>query len=330
MLKRHDDEEAGIRAKAAASAPVARASTDSFEERVNLTRGWTCLCIVSLCLYVTFSEPRCLAFWMADGYTYYADEATGLAGAAAGYLFLAYISIDTLVCVVWRHRFKRSMASLLVHHLAAIIALALILIPYPRRGYFVWGVSEVLTVVRLLPAPSPRFQARSHAFAFRRVLFVYLLSRGGFVYTESLDLWGAVVAATPIVGVMRAIGAEPALLLLPYTRTRSSLPPKSHTHRTLLSTLIPFVLPSSSSSLASSSPSPHALLLLPRFRGSFVPLPLLPIATGAVPARSRHSVVERARATRRPTHAPSLASHLTSSAGRRLQRYRHTVLQGAK
>ena len=153
------------------------------------------------------------------------------------------------------------MASLLVHHLAAIIALALILIPYPRRGYFVWGVSEVLTVVRLLPAPSPRFQARSHAFAFRRVLFVYLLSRGGFVYTESLDLWGAVVAATPIVGVMRAIGAEPALLLLPYTRTHSSSPPQllcvPHTQKLTFHTH-PF--------------RPPVLLLL------------LPIATGALPA----------------------------------------------
>lgn len=118
------------------------------------------------------------------------------AGFATSSAFLAYLVVDSAIGIACRHQFRRGMGAVLVHHVAVGIAVAAFLLPSPPRGFFLYVWGEALTACRLLP-PQPRWWARSVAFAFRRMLWVYVLCRDLTFVPHTAAMFGKLGAALP-------------------------------------------------------------------------------------------------------------------------------------
>ena len=168
----------------------------AFEQRVNTCRGYACVLITAAAFVIVLEQPKCLLFWEAGGYEF-AAERTGNVGLATSAFFLAYLLIDSLVGIFCRHHFRRSsMAALLLHHVAVGIGVAAFALPSPPRGYFLYVLGEALTAARLLP-PQPRWHARSAVFVFRRGLWLYLLGRDTWFFSETSQRFGFGAAIVP-------------------------------------------------------------------------------------------------------------------------------------
>ena len=167
----------------------------AFEHRVNEARGYSCLCITAASCWIVGSHPRCLLFWRPDAYALISAR-TGMLGLATSAFFLLYLAVDTLLGIVCRHNFRRSMNAVFVHHLVVGVALASFLLPSPPRGLFLYVLGEALTACRLLP-PGPRWHARSAVFAGRRCLWLYLLCRDVYLFDATAQRFGTAVATLP-------------------------------------------------------------------------------------------------------------------------------------
>ena len=167
----------------------------AFEHRVNEIRGWCCLIVTAGSLVVVVREPFSVAFWLDGGYELI-SESSGLLGFALAAFFLVYLLVDTLVGIFCRHKFRRSMGAVFLHHAIVGIAVAAFLLPAPPIGFFFYVLGEALTACRLLP-PETRFYARSGVFAFRRALWVYCGARDVWFYQTTAAKFGGLPALAP-------------------------------------------------------------------------------------------------------------------------------------
>jgi hypothetical protein len=177
-----------------------------FERRVNTCRGGCTAIVTLLSISIVLADVRCLAFWRPGAYEENARR-TGWLGFATAALFLVYLFVDTVVGVVWRAEFRRSMSAVYLHHAVVAVGVVAFLSPSPPRGFFpyVWG--EALTAVRLLP-PAPRHAARTAVFALRRVLWLYLLARDASFFPMTAARWGPAVATVPPLVAVLLLGLD--------------------------------------------------------------------------------------------------------------------------
>lgn len=167
-----------------------------FENTVNEFRGYACFVITVSSLYIVLEQPGCLLFWTAQGYQLNVAT-TGMIGLATSAFFLLYLVVDTLCGLLCRHKFRRSMAAVIVHHVVVAAAIGCFLLPSPPRGFFLYVWGEALTAVRLLP-PGPRWHARSLVFGARRCLWTYLFCRDLAFFGETSAHFGIAGATAPL------------------------------------------------------------------------------------------------------------------------------------
>lgn len=172
-----------------------RMPATAFEHRVNVTRGYATLVITLWSIAIVLEEPACLAFWLKHAYVLNAAP-TGWFGLGCSALFLAYLVIDTVIGILCRHRFRRSMGAVFLHHAFVGIAVAAFMLPSPPRGFFLYVWGEALTACRLLP-PATRWPARSFVFAFRRALWIYVFARDAFFFEATRRRFGLGCALLP-------------------------------------------------------------------------------------------------------------------------------------
>ena len=110
-----------------------RMPATAFEHHVNVTRGYATLVITLWSIAIVLEEPACLAFWLKHAYALNAAP-TGWFGLGCSALFLAYLVIDTAIGILCRHRFRRSMGAVFLHHGAVGIAVAAFMLPSPPRA----------------------------------------------------------------------------------------------------------------------------------------------------------------------------------------------------
>ena len=145
--------------------------------------------------------------------------------------FLLYLAVDMMVGVVCRHRFRRSMGAVYLHHVGCLVPTAYFILPSPPRGYFLYVWGEALTAVRVL-SPVARWHARGVVFACRRVtpslhlpacppereresrprpaasadrlvrvrrqvLWTYLLCRDLYLWEDTAEIFGGAAATMP-------------------------------------------------------------------------------------------------------------------------------------
>lgn len=177
-----------------------------FEERVNLMRGYATFVITLASFQIVLVEPHCLLFWTAQGYALNVAQ-TGVVGLCTAALFLLYLLVDTVVGICCRHRFRRSMNAVLLHHVVVGVGIAAFLIPAPPRGFFLYVWGELLTACRLLPA-GLRFRARHFVFAGRRVLWLFLLLRDVTFFRETRTRYGLIGASVPPLVAILLLGLD--------------------------------------------------------------------------------------------------------------------------
>ena len=178
----------------------------SFENSVNLARGHATLYITAASCYLVLSKPTCLLFWTEDGYALNVAK-TGVLGLATSAVFLIYLLIDTLVGIVCRHKFRRPMTAVIIHHLVVGIGVAAFLMPAPPRGFFLYVWGEALTACRLLPL-EPRYHARNLVFACRRLLWCYLLARDVCFFGATRERYGVIGASVPPLVAILLLGLD--------------------------------------------------------------------------------------------------------------------------
>ena len=166
-----------------------------FEHSVNAWRGWCCVVVTLGAVAIVLSEPASLTFWSENAYAKI-SEPTGRGGLALAAFFILYLVVDTLIGIVCRHQFRRSMGAVFLHHILVGLAVAAYLLPSPPRGLFFYVIGEALTACRVLP-PQLRWRARSGVFAFRRLLWLYLFARDIYFYGTTAAKYGVLPAIVP-------------------------------------------------------------------------------------------------------------------------------------
>ena len=167
----------------------------AFEARVNNVRGYACLLITVLSVGLGLNDLKIFFFWRDDAYAAN-TERTGVVGLATSLIFLAYLLVDSLVGILCRAKFRRSMNAVLLHHVVVGIGVLAFLLPSPPRGFFLYVWGEALTACRLLP-PGPRWHARTAVFAFRRALWLFLVARDIAFFQRSSQVYGVAAAIVP-------------------------------------------------------------------------------------------------------------------------------------
>merc|ERR1719454_2867190 len=83
-------------------------SNAQFEATVNVWRGWTTVFITLASIAQVLASPSSLLFWSHPDLTF---SETGIVGFVVSLLFGLYLLVDSVVAVVYRTRFKRSMTA---------------------------------------------------------------------------------------------------------------------------------------------------------------------------------------------------------------------------
>ena len=178
------------------------------EQQVNVWRGWCCVVITAWAMLIVLAEPQSFVFWQpARGLPCLAFEETGAPGLVLSASFGTYLIVDCCVAFIWRAHFRRSMGAVYLHHVAVAVGVAAFLLPSPPRGFFMYVWGEALTACRVLP-PAVRFRGRSAVFAFRRVLWIYLLVRDVYLFHTTTARRGAVAAAVPPATALLLLGLD--------------------------------------------------------------------------------------------------------------------------
>ena len=201
-----------------------------FEHTVNSGRGYCTLAITVGAIAEVLEDPVSLAFWQGESALERIDAPTGRSGLVVSGAFLLYLAVDMMVGVVCRHRFRRSMGAVYLHHVGCLVPTAYFILPSPPRGYFLYVWGEALTAVRVLP-PVARWHARGVVFACRRVtpslhlpacpperereraapappppltasrgcevLWTYLLCRDLYLWEDTAEIFGGAAATMP-------------------------------------------------------------------------------------------------------------------------------------
>jgi len=202
-----------------------------FEHTVNSWRGYCTLAITVGAIAEVLEDPASLAFWQGESALERIDAPTGRSGLVVSGAFLLYLAVDMMVGVVCRHRFRRSMGAVYLHHVGCLVPTAYFILPSPPRGYFLYVWGEALTAVRVL-SPVARWHARGVVFACRRVtpslhlpacppereresrprpaasadrlvrvrrqvLWTYLLCRDLYLWEDTAEIFGGAAATMP-------------------------------------------------------------------------------------------------------------------------------------